>query len=223
MCQAPIILGFSTIPTQSRMPISIRTSSTFPPAGECPWAIFVHHPPTAANGVATGTGRSWWSRSAVEVRWTPAPAAAAGPVASRCPRGARDPRHPRGRRRRRPPRPAPCRGRGAARRPAPAGRRADARRLMAAAERHVSGVPSFEESVPGDLVLFRFRPHLAAKHAGILARLPVENGDFERGDCGGDWSDDHRRGPPPDPATCRRGSVTTSGRRWSTLCLAARS
>jgi NlpC/P60 family putative phage cell wall peptidase len=76
--------------------------------------------------------------------------------------------------------------------------RAGEERLMAAAGRHFLAVASFEDSLPGDLVLFRFRPHLAAKHAGILARLPVENGDFERGDCGGDWSDDHRRGPPPD-------------------------
>jgi hypothetical protein len=77
---------------------------------------------------------------------------------------------------------------------------------MAAAGRHFVDVPSFEESLPGDLVLFRFRPHLAAKHAGILARLPVEDGDRGRGDgrcdrggaCGGGWNDDHRRGPPPD-------------------------
>ena len=79
-------------------------------------------------------------------------------------------------------------------------------RLMAAAGRHFVDVPSFEESLPGDLVLFRFRPHLAAKHAGILALLPCEDGGRGRGDCGsdwggacgGDWSDDHRRGPPPD-------------------------
>ncbi|MBB5274230.1 NlpC/P60 family putative phage cell wall peptidase [Rhizobium rosettiformans] len=47
-------------------------------------------------------------------------------------------------------------------------------RLLAAAARHFLSVPSFAESRPGDLVLFRFRPHLAAKHAGILARLPDE-------------------------------------------------
>lgn len=84
--------------------------------------------------------------------------------------------------------------------------RAGEERLMAAAGRHFVDVPSFEESLPGDLVLFRFRPHLAAKHAGILARLPAENGDRGRGDggcdwggaCGENWSDDHRRGPPPD-------------------------
>jgi NlpC/P60 family putative phage cell wall peptidase len=44
-------------------------------------------------------------------------------------------------------------------------------RLLQAAERHFLAVSSFEESRPGDLVLFRFRPHLAAKHAGILARM----------------------------------------------------
>jgi len=52
--------------------------------------------------------------------------------------------------------------------------RAREERLIAAAERHFSPVRSFEESVSGDLVLFRFRPHLAAKHAGILARMPGE-------------------------------------------------
>ncbi|NBB51022.1 peptidase [Rhizobium sp. CRIBSB] len=78
--------------------------------------------------------------------------------------------------------------------------RAGEERLMAAAGRHFLAVPLFEESLPGDLVLFRFRPHLAAKHAGILARVPVENGDRGCGDgaCGGDWSDDHRRVPPPN-------------------------
>lgn len=44
-------------------------------------------------------------------------------------------------------------------------------RLLQAAGRHFLVVASFEESRPGDLVLFRFRPHLAAKHAGILARV----------------------------------------------------
>lgn len=44
-------------------------------------------------------------------------------------------------------------------------------RLLQAAGRHFLAVASFEESRPGDLVLFRFRPHLAAKHAGILARM----------------------------------------------------
>ena len=87
--------------------------------------------------------------------------------------------------------------------------RAGEERLMAAARQHFVDVPSFEESLPGDLVLFRFRPHLAAKHAGILARLPREAGeprDRGRGDggcdwggtCGGNRSDDHPRGPPPD-------------------------
>ncbi|PYB76896.1 NlpC/P60 family protein [Rhizobium wuzhouense] len=44
-------------------------------------------------------------------------------------------------------------------------------RLLQAAGRHFSTVASFEESRPGDLVLFRFRPGMAAKHAGILARM----------------------------------------------------
>jgi NlpC/P60 family putative phage cell wall peptidase len=44
-------------------------------------------------------------------------------------------------------------------------------RLLQAAARHFLAVASFEESRPGDLVLFRFRSHLAAKHAGILARV----------------------------------------------------
>jgi NlpC/P60 family putative phage cell wall peptidase len=52
--------------------------------------------------------------------------------------------------------------------------RAGEERLVRAAERHFSSVPSFAESVSGDLVLFRFRPHLAAKHAGILALMPAE-------------------------------------------------
>ncbi|MFN3720805.1 MAG: NlpC/P60 family protein [Rhizobium rhizophilum] len=75
--------------------------------------------------------------------------------------------------------------------------RAGEERLLAAAERHFVGVSALEKSLPGDLVLFRFRPHLAAKHLGILARLPSEGDD--RGcrdpvDCG----HDERRDPPPD-------------------------
>jgi NlpC/P60 family putative phage cell wall peptidase len=86
--------------------------------------------------------------------------------------------------------------------------RAGEERLMAAAGRHFLAVASFAESLPGDLVLFRFRSHLAAKHAGILARLPREDGERGGGDggCDCDWggafggnsSDDHWRGPPPD-------------------------
>jgi NlpC/P60 family putative phage cell wall peptidase len=53
--------------------------------------------------------------------------------------------------------------------------RAGEERLIQAAERHFLAISSFEQSRPGDLVLFRFRPHLAAKHAGILALLPPEN------------------------------------------------
>ncbi len=70
-------------------------------------------------------------------------------------------------------------------------------RLLAAAERHFSGVASFEESLPGDLVLFRFRPHLAAKHAGILACLPREDGGYGRDDEDDCGRNDPRR-PPPD-------------------------
>jgi NlpC/P60 family putative phage cell wall peptidase len=54
--------------------------------------------------------------------------------------------------------------------------RAGEERLIEAAERHFLAVSSFEQSRPGDLVLFRFRPHLAAKHAGILASLPRQDG-----------------------------------------------
>ncbi|QPC87221.1 peptidase P60 [Mesorhizobium sp. NBSH29] len=40
--------------------------------------------------------------------------------------------------------------------------------LLAAARRHCAEVP-VAEARPGDLILFRWRPHLPAKHAGILA------------------------------------------------------
>jgi NlpC/P60 family putative phage cell wall peptidase len=75
--------------------------------------------------------------------------------------------------------------------------RAGEERLMAAAGRHFMAVASSAESLPGDLVLFRFRPHLAAKHAGILARLPLEagcRGCRDPGDCGCH----DRRDPQPD-------------------------
>ncbi|NKN39608.1 peptidase P60 [Agrobacterium sp. a22-2] len=42
-------------------------------------------------------------------------------------------------------------------------------RLIAAAERHFVTVAGIGAAEPGDLLLFRFRPHYAAKHAGILA------------------------------------------------------
>ncbi|MDH4440233.1 MAG: NlpC/P60 family protein [Rhizobium sp.] len=58
-------------------------------------------------------------------------------------------------------------------------------RLLAAAGRHFFAVASFEESLAGDLVLFRFRPGMAAKHAGILARLADMGGDMPRGGDGG--------------------------------------
>ncbi len=60
-------------------------------------------------------------------------------------------------------------------------------RLLQAAGRHFGRVASFEESRPGDLVLFRFRPGMAAKHAGILARM-VEGGFAGR--------DGRSEGPP---------------------------
>ena len=54
--------------------------------------------------------------------------------------------------------------------------RAGEERLIQAAGRHFLAVASLAESRPGDLVLFRFRPHLAAKHAGILACMASEAG-----------------------------------------------
>ncbi|UJW76557.1 NlpC/P60 family protein [Rhizobium sp. SL42] len=42
-------------------------------------------------------------------------------------------------------------------------------RLLEAAGRHFEPVVSRHLSLPGDLVIFRFRPGCAAKHAGILA------------------------------------------------------
>ncbi len=41
-------------------------------------------------------------------------------------------------------------------------------RLTAAAERHFLSVADRGTAVPGDLLLFRFRPQFSAKHAGIL-------------------------------------------------------
>ena len=41
-------------------------------------------------------------------------------------------------------------------------------RMLAAARRHFIAKPVAEMS-PGDLILFRWQPHLPAKHAGILA------------------------------------------------------
>lgn len=41
-------------------------------------------------------------------------------------------------------------------------------RLLDAANRHFVAVPSFAEAIPGDLLLFRFRAHYAAKHVGLL-------------------------------------------------------
>lgn len=42
-------------------------------------------------------------------------------------------------------------------------------RLMAAAERHFQPVASMAQALPGDMLLFRWRPEFAAKHVGILA------------------------------------------------------
>lgn len=42
-------------------------------------------------------------------------------------------------------------------------------RLMAAAIRHFRAVPSLGDALPGDMLLFRWRPEFAAKHVGILA------------------------------------------------------
>jgi NlpC/P60 family putative phage cell wall peptidase len=40
-------------------------------------------------------------------------------------------------------------------------------RLAAAARRHLTEI-SLEDAAPGDILLFRWRPHLPAKHAAIL-------------------------------------------------------
>lgn len=74
--------------------------------------------------------------------------------------------------------------------------RAGEERLIAAAERHFEVVRSFEQSRPGDLVLFRFRPHLAAKHAGILALLPAEH---DQADQDGSGYARGRQGDGPGP------------------------
>lgn len=42
-------------------------------------------------------------------------------------------------------------------------------RLLEAAGRHCAVVPGLAAALPGDLLVFRFRPQFAAKHAGILA------------------------------------------------------
>lgn len=71
--------------------------------------------------------------------------------------------------------------------------RAGEERLIAAAERHFVPVASLRQGRPGDMVLFRFRPHLAAKHAGILALSPTEDT--------GEWC-----GPGPAVADFDQGS-----------------
>lgn len=47
--------------------------------------------------------------------------------------------------------------------------RGEGERLLEAAGRHCAPVPDLSVAEPGDLLIFRFRPHFAAKHAGILA------------------------------------------------------
>ncbi len=47
--------------------------------------------------------------------------------------------------------------------------RAGKERLLDAAMRHFVPVSSLAEAEAGDLLVFRFRPQFAAKHAGILA------------------------------------------------------
>lgn len=42
-------------------------------------------------------------------------------------------------------------------------------RLLEAARRHFIPLESVNEALPGDLLVFRFQPHFAAKHLGILA------------------------------------------------------
>lgn len=54
--------------------------------------------------------------------------------------------------------------------------RAGEERLIAAAGRHFRPVPGLDQAIAGDLVLFRFRPGLAAKHAGILTRRAEAQG-----------------------------------------------
>lgn len=93
--------------------------------------------------------------------------------------------------------------------------RAGEERLIEAAERHFEVVRSIEQSRPGDLVLFRFRPHLAAKHAGILALLPAEH---DQADEGGSGYARGRQGDGPGPGGladlsepgCDRANAATS-------------
>ncbi|MBO3759497.1 C40 family peptidase [Ciceribacter sp. L1K22] len=41
-------------------------------------------------------------------------------------------------------------------------------RLLQAAGRHMARLPGIDAAAPGDLIIFRFRPQLPAKHCGIL-------------------------------------------------------
>lgn len=47
-------------------------------------------------------------------------------------------------------------------------------RLLEAACRHLVALEGFDQARPGDVLVFRFRPRLPAKHCGIL----VEHGRF---------------------------------------------
>jgi NlpC/P60 family putative phage cell wall peptidase len=58
-------------------------------------------------------------------------------------------------------------------------------RLLDAAARHFRPVASFRHSLPGDLVIFRFRPGCAAKHVGILARHQASTAVGKGGPDGG--------------------------------------
>lgn len=75
-------------------------------------------------------------------------------------------------------------------------------RLLDAAVRHFRPVASFRQSLPGDLVIFRFRPGCAAKHAGILAghRLSTAASEGEP-DRGGRNEVARDEGIPGHPAT----------------------
>lgn len=42
-------------------------------------------------------------------------------------------------------------------------------RLLEAANRHFLPITGFDQALAGDVLIFRFRPHFAAKHVGIYA------------------------------------------------------
>ncbi|OLP46859.1 NlpC/P60 family protein [Rhizobium oryziradicis] len=47
--------------------------------------------------------------------------------------------------------------------------RAGQERLLEAAQRHFIPLENLQVAEPGDLLVFRFQPHFAAKHLGVLA------------------------------------------------------